>query len=152
MAEEKDDWLDEIEETDAQDESGDELDQSDIDALLVGGTDDSEEAAADMLDAGETVAGLDSMDDMDELFKEGTGGTEAGPADMDDVSDLFADIGIQGIDHHPKSVELVNIIMCLDFKWGGDYFCFKAGGDGDNGEHLMYLLDIYFETNDEEGE
>ena len=27
-------------------------------------------------------------------------------------------------------------------------FCFKSGGDGDNGEHLMYLLDIHFEQID----
>ena len=51
----------------------------------------------------------------------------------------------KGTDHHPKSEELVKEIAYLDFKYGDDYFCFKVGGDGDNGEHLMYLLDIYFE-------
>lgn len=54
----------------------------------------------------------------------------------------------KGIDHHPASEKLVKAIAKLDFKYGGDYFCFKTGGDGDNGEHLMYLLDIYFETKD----
>ncbi len=53
-----------------------------------------------------------------------------------------------GIDHHPKSEELVRAIADLDFKYGDDYFRFKIGGDGDNGEHLMYLLDIYFEIQD----
>ncbi len=51
----------------------------------------------------------------------------------------------EGTPHHPKSEELVHAITELDFEYGGDYFCFKVGGDGDNGEHLMYLLDIYFE-------
>lgn len=50
-----------------------------------------------------------------------------------------------GIEHHPKSEKLVRTIADLDTKYGEDYFCFKIGGDGDNGEHLMYLLDIYFE-------
>ena len=27
----------------------------------------------------------------------------------------------------------------------GDLFDFSSGGDGDNGEHLMYILDIIFE-------
>ena len=51
----------------------------------------------------------------------------------------------QGTKHHPKSDEIVRAIADLDFKYGGDFFGFKIGGDGDNGEHLMYLLDIYFE-------
>ena len=51
----------------------------------------------------------------------------------------------QGIDHHPKSIEIFKAIEDNDWKYGGDYFCWKSGGDGDNGEHLMYLLDIYFE-------
>ena len=56
----------------------------------------------------------------------------------------------QGIDHHPKAEELVRAIASLDFEYGNDFFCFKIGGDGDNGEHLMYLLDIYFERLDEQ--
>lgn len=48
-----------------------------------------------------------------------------------------------GKDHNPKSVELYNFISELDFE-NGDYFCFKSGGDGDNGEFLMDLLDCYF--------
>ena len=53
-----------------------------------------------------------------------------------------------GIPHHPKSEELVTRIIDADFEYGGDFFCFKCGGDGDNGEHLMYLLDIIFEEDD----
>lgn len=51
----------------------------------------------------------------------------------------------EGTDHHPESTALYKRIADLDFKHGGDFFCFKSGGDGDNGEHLMYLLDIIFE-------
>lgn len=51
----------------------------------------------------------------------------------------------RGIPHHPKSVEIFKAIEENDWKYGGDYFCWKSGGDGDNGEHLMYLLDIHFE-------
>ena len=56
----------------------------------------------------------------------------------------------KGIDHHPQSEEIVRAVADLDFKYGGDLFCFKIGGNGDNGEHLMYLLDIYFEQREEE--
>ncbi len=55
-----------------------------------------------------------------------------------------------GIPHHPESEKLANAIAKIDENHGGDYFDFQFGGDGDNGEHLMYLLDIYFEQRDEE--
>ena len=51
----------------------------------------------------------------------------------------------EGMPHHPESERLYKILSDMDFHFGGDYFCFKSGGDGDNGEHLMYLLDIHFE-------
>lgn len=53
-----------------------------------------------------------------------------------------------GMSHHPKSIELYKSIEKLDWDFGGDYFGFKSGGDGDNGEHLMYLMDIHFERLD----
>ena len=56
----------------------------------------------------------------------------------------------QGVEHDPRSEELVRSIADLDFKYGSDFFNFKVGGDGDNGEHLMYLLDIYYELKEEE--
>jgi len=56
----------------------------------------------------------------------------------------------QGIPHHPKSVALFKKLAEIDFKFGGDYFCWKSGGDGDNGEHLMYEMDIMFNTEDAE--
>lgn len=54
----------------------------------------------------------------------------------------------EGIEHHPKSIELYKKIANIDFVFCGDYFCWKSGGDGDNGEALMYLLDIHFEEED----
>lgn len=55
----------------------------------------------------------------------------------------------QGLPHNPKSEEIYKAIAALDFKYGEDYFCFKSGGDGDNGEHLMYLLDMYFDEEEQ---
>lgn len=52
----------------------------------------------------------------------------------------------RGLVHHPKSRELYDFISNMDFEYGNDSFCFKSGGDGDNGEFLMYYLDEYFES------
>jgi len=54
----------------------------------------------------------------------------------------------KGIEHHPKSEELMSFLQEIDFHCYGDYFCWKTGGDGDNGEALMYQLDAYFELKD----
>ena len=54
----------------------------------------------------------------------------------------------EGIPHNEASVKLYDKIEAYDFKYGGGFFCFKSGGDGDNGEHLMYLLDMIFEDKD----
>lgn len=63
----------------------------------------------------------------------------------------------EGVSHDPRSEALYKSIAKLDYEIGGDFFCFKSGGDGDNGEHLMYLLDVHFAeqdkaTGDERGE
>lgn len=55
----------------------------------------------------------------------------------------------EGVSHHPDSVALYKRISELDFSVGGDYFRFRSGGDGDNGEALMYLMDVIFEARDE---
>lgn len=52
-----------------------------------------------------------------------------------------------GKDHDPRSKEIYDHIEQLDFI-NGDTFCFKSGGDGDNGEMLMDLLDVYFKHKD----
>jgi hypothetical protein len=46
----------------------------------------------------------------------------------------------QGIPHHPKSVALFKKLAEIDFKFGGDYFCWKSGGE----------MDIMFNTEDAE--
>jgi hypothetical protein len=53
-----------------------------------------------------------------------------------------------GIEHHDQSVQLMEFLKEHDYKDNGDYFCFKLGGDGDNGETLMYLMDAFFEARD----
>jgi len=62
--------------------------------------------------------------------------------------DLEIDAWSEGIDHHPKSIELMEHLMVIDWHYFGDCFCWKKGGDGDNGETLMYELDFYFELQD----
>lgn len=56
----------------------------------------------------------------------------------------------QGIEHDPRSYEIYKAIAKIDYEEGSDFFGFKAGGDGDNGEHLMYLMDLYFEDKDKQ--
>ncbi|QOS99984.1 hypothetical protein JNUCC42_04305 [Brevibacterium sp. JNUCC-42] len=56
-----------------------------------------------------------------------------------------------GLDHHPKSIKLYRHIDKVDFEHG-DYFYWKSGGDGDNGEQLMYLMDSFFELEDKRKE
>lgn len=49
-----------------------------------------------------------------------------------------------GIEHDARSVAIFNTIRDIDVKYGGNSFDWQRGGDGDNGEQLMYILDIYF--------
>jgi len=35
----------------------------------------------------------------------------------------------QGIEHHPESIKLFDSIADIDFHHGGDYFCWKSGGE-----------------------
>lgn len=46
--------------------------------------------------------------------------------------------------HLPISREIYDFVSRLDFEEGDDFFCFKSGGDGDNGEMLMDYLDEFF--------
>jgi len=58
----------------------------------------------------------------------------------------------KGIDHHPKTIALMDRVKDLDFFFNSDYFCWKVGGDGDNGEIFAYVLDVYFEEEDRKNE
>ena len=53
-----------------------------------------------------------------------------------------------GTEHHPMSERIMRFIMDHDFNDYQDTFCWKKGGDGDNGEALMYELDAFFELLD----
>jgi hypothetical protein len=50
----------------------------------------------------------------------------------------------KGIDHHPMTERIVMFLSEHDFNDYNDYFCWKIGGDGDNGETLMYQMDAFF--------
>lgn len=70
--------------------------------------------------------------------------------DLDRAKKLGVNVDINdrwenGIDHHPKSYELFKALQAADVH---DYFQWKSGGDGDNGEELMFQLDIYFDIQD----
>lgn len=52
-----------------------------------------------------------------------------------------------GVNHHPKTEELINSIMEIDKEWGWP-LDMKFGGDGDEGETLAYILDAHFERID----
>lgn len=49
----------------------------------------------------------------------------------------------EGTPHNPRSITLVKSLAKIDFE-NGDTMGLKMGGDGDNGEHMMYLFDIHF--------
>ena len=67
-----------------------------------------------------------------------------------DVAKLPIDLGQRwekGVPHHPKAVKLARLIGEVDFYHNSDYFRFKFGGDGDNGEFLSSILSEIFERN-----
>jgi hypothetical protein len=53
-----------------------------------------------------------------------------------------------GIPHHPKSIALMKRLNELDWELYNGALDLKTGGDGDIGESIMYLMDIYFEEQD----
>lgn len=54
----------------------------------------------------------------------------------------------QGVDHHPRSEALVKAMQFVDITYCDNMCDINTGGDGDNGESLLYLLDIIFESQD----
>lgn len=54
------------------------------------------------------------------------------------------------VEHHPMSERLMAFLESHDLKEYGDYFGWKTGGDGDNGETLMYQMDAFFELLDKQ--
>jgi len=50
----------------------------------------------------------------------------------------------QGIDHDERSRDLYEFLAEYDREFADHSMDLSSGGDGDNGEALMYLLDEYF--------
>ncbi len=50
--------------------------------------------------------------------------------------------------HHPTSIRLMKFLEDHDLHDYGDYFGWKVGGDGDNGEILMTQMDAFFKLMD----
>ncbi len=55
----------------------------------------------------------------------------------------------EGIPHHPMSLKLMKHMAAVDFE-NGDSLDLSYGGDGDNGETMMFLMDSFFEQHDAE--
>jgi len=53
----------------------------------------------------------------------------------------------EGMDHHPMSMEFRNHIREMEKKHKSDFYL-DFGGDGDNGETILFLLDVFFEAKD----
>lgn len=54
----------------------------------------------------------------------------------------------QGVPHHPRAETLARRIAAADWLFADGCFDFKFGGDGDNGETLLYILDILCDLED----
>lgn len=63
--------------------------------------------------------------------------------DFKQLVNKLPDDALMTVEHLSETEELYQFISALDFEFG-DAFCFKSGGDGDNGELLMFYLDLYF--------
>lgn len=64
---------------------------------------------------------------------------------------IEADIGKrweEGIPHHKKAEDIFDMIQLSDWAFAEDYFCWKQGGDGDNGETLKFALSVLCELED----
>lgn len=73
----------------------------------------------------------------------------------DDLYDFAKENGLTNQDrwsdakaHHPESLKLMSFLKDHDVNDYNDYFEWKSGGDGDNGETFMFQLDAYFEALD----
>jgi len=53
-----------------------------------------------------------------------------------------------GISHHPMSERVVKFMAEYDFRDCNDSMDINIGGDGDNGEEMMFLMDAFFEMLD----
>ena len=54
----------------------------------------------------------------------------------------------RGIEHHPKSLLLMDNLKILDFEIADDFFHWRLSNNGENIEILLYELDMFFELED----
>ncbi len=54
----------------------------------------------------------------------------------------------KGIEHHPKSLLLMDHLKTLDFEIADDYFHWRLSANGENVEILLYEMDMFFELED----
>lgn len=69
-------------------------------------------------------------------------------AAMDAIGRLGLDEGMYGMakEHTAEARRIMEFLAFADYSFFGDGFDFRVGGDGDNGEFLMDMLDLYFES------
>lgn len=53
-----------------------------------------------------------------------------------------------GLSHHPMSERFMKFLVEHDWVDYNGYFDWRTGGDGDNGETLMFQMDPFFELLD----
>ena len=56
----------------------------------------------------------------------------------------------RGVEHHPLSERVVRFLSAHDQHDYNMYFDWRCGGDGDNGENLMFQMDPFFEWLDKQ--
>lgn len=56
----------------------------------------------------------------------------------------------EGLPHHPMSERLMKFLKVHDREDYGRVFDWRTGGDGGNGETLMYQMDAFFEKLEQE--
>lgn len=56
----------------------------------------------------------------------------------------------RGLSHHSMSIRIMKFIEHHDLYDNDDELDLNTGGDGDNGETLMFLMDSFFEYLDKE--
>ena len=54
------------------------------------------------------------------------------------------------VPHHPMSERLMKFLKAHDREHYGRVFDWRTGGDGDDGETLMYQMDAFFEMMSQE--
>ena len=67
---------------------------------------------------------------------------------MEAMARLGLDEGGYGMakSHTAEARRMMEFLAFADYSFFGDGFDFRIGGDGDNGEFLMDMLDLYFES------